>query len=110
MGLRKKLKALLVDLGSPQANILSTYGFTEARMAWAECASHDHLSPTGYHVTPDLAYLEIIDPETGALLPEGEAGEITFTPLDSRGSVVLSALRPHEPAPAGKHFPGLRTA
>jgi phenylacetate-coenzyme A ligase PaaK-like adenylate-forming protein len=36
-----------------------------------------------------LAFLEIVDPATGAPRGEGEPGEIVFTPLNARGSVVL---------------------
>ena len=88
-GLRKKLKELLAAVGSPDARIMATYGFTEARMAWAECPSTDGTTPTGYHLPPGLAHVEIIDPQTGEVLPEGHPGEIVFTPLDGRGIVVL---------------------
>ena len=40
------------------------------------------------HSTDPYA-IEIIDPDTGKTLGEGEPGEIVFTPLTSRGSVVL---------------------
>ena len=33
--------------------------------------------------------MEIVDPKTGALLPEGSPGEIVFTPLSARGTVVV---------------------
>jgi phenylacetate-coenzyme A ligase PaaK-like adenylate-forming protein len=33
--------------------------------------------------------IEIVDPQTGEPRGEGEPGEIVFTPLDARGSVVL---------------------
>jgi phenylacetate-CoA ligase len=35
----------------------------------------------GLHVNEDHFYLEIIDPETGRVLPDGEEGEIVFTCL-----------------------------
>ena len=83
-GIRRKLALLAAELGSPNVRVMATYGFTEARMAWAECAAG-----TGYHVTPDLAYIEIIDPETGQRQPEGSPGEIVFTALNGRGTVML---------------------
>jgi len=86
-GTRRKLRALCSELGSGQVDIMATYGFTEAKMAWPECPSSD--SPSGYHLSPDLGIVEIIDPETGESRGPGEPGEIVFTPLDSRGSVVL---------------------
>jgi phenylacetate-coenzyme A ligase PaaK-like adenylate-forming protein len=46
-------------------------------------------TPGGYHLYPDLGVFEVINPKTGITLPEGSPGELVFTPLDSRGSVVL---------------------
>jgi phenylacetate-coenzyme A ligase PaaK-like adenylate-forming protein len=70
-------------------DVLATYGFTEAKMAWPECPfPHDQPSG-GYHLSPDLGIVEIVDPKTGSPLPPGHPGEIVFTPLDARGSVVL---------------------
>jgi phenylacetate-coenzyme A ligase PaaK-like adenylate-forming protein len=33
--------------------------------------------------------VEVVDPKNGELLPSGHPGEIVFTPLDARGTVVL---------------------
>lgn len=88
-GMRRKLQGLCADLGSQTVDVISTYGFTESKMAWSECVSPPGEAPSGYHVCSDLAFVEIIDPETGQRVPDGEPGEIVFTPLDSRGSVVL---------------------
>lgn len=87
-GLRRKLRALCAELGSGKVEVMATYGFTEAKMAFPECPSNGG-EATGYHLYPDLGLVEVIDPDTGEVLPEGEAGEVVFTPLDSRGSVVL---------------------
>ena len=57
-------------------------------MAWTECPC-PRGEQTGYHLYPDLGIVEVVDPKTGVAMPPGEAGEIVFTPLDSRGSVVL---------------------
>lgn len=88
-GIRRKLRILAAKLGSPNVDVLATYGFTESKMAWAECPFPVDESPSGYHLYPDQGIVEIIDPKTGLPLPEGEPGEIVFTPLDARGSVVL---------------------
>jgi phenylacetate-CoA ligase len=88
-GLRVKLRDLARELGAGNVNILATYGFTEAKQAWPECPYPHDQSPSGYHVYPDLALIEIVDPQTGDILPPGTPGEIVFTPLDARGSVVL---------------------
>ena len=88
-GMRHKLQGLCADLGSQNVDVVSTYGFTEAKMAWSECVTPPGEAPSGYHLCPDLAFVEIINPETGERVSAGEPGEIVFTPLDSRGSVVL---------------------
>jgi len=36
-----------------------------------------------------LGIIEIVDPKSGEPLPPGQPGEIVFTPLDARGTVVL---------------------
>jgi phenylacetate-coenzyme A ligase PaaK-like adenylate-forming protein len=88
-GLRHKLRDLAAELGAKNVDVLATYGFTEAKLAWAECPfPHDQPS-SGYHIYPDLGIMEIIDPQTGKTLPSGHPGEIVFTPLDARGTVVL---------------------
>lgn len=88
-GMRRKLRALCAEVGSPDAAIMSTYGFTEAKMAWTECLPPEGGEPSGFHVYPDMTYLEIVDPETGERVPDGQPGEIVCTPLDARGTVVL---------------------
>jgi phenylacetate-coenzyme A ligase PaaK-like adenylate-forming protein len=88
-GIRRKLRNLAAKLGSPNIDVVATYGFTEAKMAWAECPFPVDDTPSGYHLYPDLGIFEIVDPKTGIVVPEGEPGEIVFTPLDARGSVVL---------------------
>jgi len=36
-----------------------------------------------------LGVFEVVNPKTGVVVPEGNPGELVFTPLDARGSVVL---------------------
>lgn len=43
----------------------------------------------GMHINEDHFYAEIIDPETGEVLPEGEKGELVFTSLDKEGFPLL---------------------
>jgi phenylacetate-coenzyme A ligase PaaK-like adenylate-forming protein len=88
-GMRRKLRALAAQLGAPKIDVLRSYGFTEAKLAWAECPFDEDAGSAGYHIHPDLALIEIVDPKTGEPRGEGEPGEIVFTPLDQRGSVVV---------------------
>ncbi|MBV6500763.1 MAG: Phenylacetate-coenzyme A ligase [Prosthecobacter sp.] len=88
-GMRAKLLVLAQELGADDVHIISTYGFTEAKMALPECPTHLGVSSSGFHISPELAFFEIVHPVTGRPVPEGHAGEIVFTPLDARGTVVL---------------------
>jgi phenylacetate-coenzyme A ligase PaaK-like adenylate-forming protein len=88
-GLRRKLQALAGELGAPAVNVISTYGFTEAKFAWCECLFPLDAESGGYHLYPDLGIVEIVEPHTGVVRGDGEPGEIVFTSLDARGSCVL---------------------
>ena len=88
VGYKQKLHAMLSDCGAKDVFIFGTYGFTEARTAWAECPTEDHLS-SGYHLYPDKEIFEIIDPKTGEVRNDNEDGELVYTSLDSRASAVI---------------------
>jgi phenylacetate-CoA ligase len=62
------------------------YGLTEVigPGVAAECQQHD-----GLHVNEDHFYPEIIDPETGARLPDGEVGELVLTCLTREALPLL---------------------
>ncbi len=88
-GMRTKLIALAKEIGAEKVDVVATYGFTESKMAWVECACPEGGVSSGYHLPPELCLVEIVDPKTGEAVGEGKPGEIVFTPLDARGSVVL---------------------
>jgi phenylacetate-CoA ligase len=50
-----------------------------------ECAE----AQDGLHVQEDVFYPEVIDPETGEVLPDGEEGELVLTTLTKEGLPVL---------------------
>ena len=58
-------------------------------MAWPECPYPDGEASGGFHLYPDLGIIEIIDPKSGEPVGDGRPGEIVFTPLDARGTVIL---------------------
>lgn len=62
------------------------YGLTESTGPGVafECSEQ-----TGMHVNEDHFYAEIIDPETGEVLPEGSEGELVFTSLDKEAFPLL---------------------
>jgi len=88
-GMRRKLRALANQMGAPKIDVLRSYGFTESKLAWAECPFDENAGSAGYHIHPDMSLIEIVDPKTGEPRGEGEPGEIVFTPLMARGSVVM---------------------
>lgn len=88
-GTRRKLGDLCARVGSPGVRIMATYGFTESKFAWSECPIIPGTPPPGYHLYADQGIVEIINPETGENVPDGVGGEIVWTPLDQRGTVVL---------------------
>jgi phenylacetate-CoA ligase len=81
------------------------YGLTEVigPGVAAECQQHQ-----GLHINEDHFYPEVIDPETGKRLPDGEVGELIFTCL-TREALPLLRYRTrdrvaltHEPCPCGR--------
>jgi len=49
-----------------------------------ECEAQD-----GLHINEDFFYPEVVDPETGQVLPPGEKGELVFTTLTKEGTPLL---------------------
>ncbi len=81
---RAKLKEHLADIDAPEVKVLATYGLTEAKKAWIQCEEG------GRYITyPDVEFFEVVDPDTGEQVPEGEPGEIVLTMLDGSGSVFI---------------------
>ncbi len=62
------------------------YGLTESTGPGVafECEEQ-----TGMHINEDHFLAEIIDPDTGEVLPEGSKGELVFTSLDKEGFPLL---------------------
>lgn len=82
-GMRNKIKGMLEELGSRNPEVFATYAFTEGKVGWVECSGH-----SGYHLYPDMEYIEVVD-QNGENAAEEEKGEIVYTTLDFRGTVVL---------------------
>ena len=58
-GMKAKICGLLEETGARDVRVFGTYGFTECRMAFAECPTHDN-EYTGYHLYPDMAVFEVV--------------------------------------------------
>lgn len=68
-------------------------------------------SDAGIHIFDDYIYIEILDPQTGKPVPEGEIGEICLTTLVKEGA-PLFRFRTHdlaafvtEKCPCGRSYP-----
>ena len=81
------------------------YGLTETSGPGVafECSAQN-----GMHVNEDHFILEIIDPETGEVLPDGVEGELVFTALDKEAFPLLRyrtrdiCVLSHEKCPCGR--------
>ncbi len=62
------------------------YGLTETS---GPGVSFECEEQSGMHINEDHFYAEIIDPETGEVLPEGEKGELVFTSLDKEAFPLI---------------------
>jgi len=93
--IEKKLDIIAIDI----------YGLSEVigPGVAVEC-----LQKNGLHVAEDHFIVEIIDPETGEPLPEGEKGELVFTSLTKEGLPIIRyrtrdiASITTEPCPCGR--------
>ena len=81
----------------------NSYGFHEVQWVSVECPAHD-----GLHIFEDAFVVQIVDPETGERLPDGEQGSICITELYKTGSpqfryniMDLSTLYPREQCSCG---------
>jgi phenylacetate-coenzyme A ligase PaaK-like adenylate-forming protein len=109
-GLREKIREMAAQVGSHELTMLATYALTEAKTAWLQCSES-----TGYHLYPDLEFFEVVDSE-GNRMPDGEPGELVYTALDWRGTVVVryrtgdkTAGIDYEPCPnCGRTVPRIR--
>ena len=62
------------------------YGLTEISGPGVSC---ECVAQDGMHINEDHFYPEIINPETGEVLPDGELGELVFTCLDKKAFPLL---------------------
>ncbi|MBR6419463.1 MAG: phenylacetate--CoA ligase, partial [Oscillospiraceae bacterium] len=80
----ENMRARIEDLLDIDA--LDIYGLTEISGPGVafECSEQ-----SGMHINEDHFIPEIIDPETGEVLPEGEIGELVFTAIDKEAFPML---------------------
>lgn len=85
-GMSEALHSDLQKAWGPQAKLTQNYGMSELNGPGisGECLEHQ-----GMHINEDLFLAEVIDPETGEVLPEGEKGELVITCLTKEAIPLL---------------------
>jgi phenylacetate-CoA ligase len=59
----------------------ATYGFHEVQTVALECPAHD-----GLHVFEDAFVVQVVDPDTGERVPDGQRGSLCVTEIHKTGS------------------------
>ena len=101
----KMRNRIMKELG---IDIYDIYGLTEIYGPGISVSCREH---NGLHYWNDQLYFEILDPETGKNLPDGELGELTITTLTKEAAPLiryrthdLTRLLP-EKCPCGLRYP-----
>ncbi|MGH9164678.1 MAG: phenylacetate--CoA ligase family protein [Acidimicrobiales bacterium] len=79
--MRARLTALLPD---PDAAVVSAWAPPGVRALWGQCRYAD-----AYHTWPDTEVVEIVDPLSGEPAPPGADGEVVWTAVGWRGTVLV---------------------
>jgi phenylacetate-CoA ligase len=97
------------------ADVFDVFGMSEAGLMGAENSAHD-----GIHIWTDMYFIEIVDPETGKSVKDGDIGTLCVTPLRTNqatpflrwNSGDLVSLVPHSSGsgPYADLFPMIRHA
>ncbi len=78
--------------------VYNHYGMTEMGLGGGvDCAAR-----RGYHLREADLYVEIVDPHTGRVLPDGDEGEIVFTTLTRQGMPLIR----YRTGDVGRFIPG----
>ena len=74
--------------GATDPQVRVRYAATEMQGGFVQCRNDGE----PHNPTPDLYYFEVVDPDTGKRVPEGEEGQIALTHLHRRGTVFIRYL------------------
>ena len=83
--LRQELRANLLTMGANDVGFRARYAFTEMQGGLVQCGDDE----PPQNITPDLYFLETVDPDTGQQVPYGQEGHLAVTHLHRRGTVML---------------------
>ncbi len=82
---REHMMAALASAGAHHAQVSISYGATEMQGGMIEC----HPGAGLHNPLPAQFQVDIVHPETGRALAEGEPGNVLLTHLERRGTVLL---------------------
>lgn len=82
---RGEMRARLRDLGSEEVFVNNGYSLTECQGTFVECCEFGG----NHNPSPDLYYLEVLDPVSFEPLGQAELGLLAITHLNRRGTAVL---------------------
>lgn len=85
--MREELRRCLRELDAAGTTVFDRYGSTELG-AFAQCREEGDW----HNPAPEIQYHEVVDPQTGRRLPDGERGALAVTHLDRRGTVLVRFL------------------
>jgi phenylacetate-CoA ligase len=85
--MREELRRCLRELGASGTTVFDRYGSTELG-AFAQCREEGDW----HNPVPEIQYHEVVDPDSGRRLPDGERGMLAVTHLDRRGTVLIRFL------------------
>jgi phenylacetate-CoA ligase len=84
---REELRRCLRSLRAAGTIMFDRYGSTEMG-AFSQCREDGEW----HNPAPEIQYHEVVDPDTGRRLPDGERGALAVTHLDRRGTVLVRFL------------------
>ncbi len=106
---KKMRKRIANELG---VQLYDIYGLTEVYGPGLGISCD---AENGMHIWDDYVYIEVIDPKTGEILPDGEMGELVITTLKKEGAPLiryrthdLTRIIPGE-CPCGSPYPRIDT-
>ncbi len=85
--MREDIRQRLRDMGVASPIIFDRYGSTEAG-GLAQCREDGDW----HNPAPDAIFHEVVDPDTGRRLPDGERGALAVTHVNRRGTTLIRYL------------------
>lgn len=85
--MREDMRQRLRGMGVTDPIIFDRYGSTESG-GLAQC----HEDGDWHNPAPDVLFHEVVDPDTGRRLPDGERGALAITHINRRGTTLIRYL------------------